>query len=162
MIAACSSDRSQMPPACPTAVLLEGAENISTHVPASGRRPEDLQLVAALSGLVSACQVAGPDVDVALAFNVLGERGPAYGTPPVRLTYFIATVGPDRRIVDKQLFDIELAIPPDQVTAGLRETLTLRLPGMGQAEAARHRIYVGFQLDEAARRERLEPRSGPL
>jgi hypothetical protein len=162
LIGACSSDPPELAGPCPSASLLQGAESASIYVPGSDRRPEDLELAIALNDLVSACQFTGAGVDVALAFNLLAQRGPAYRPEPARLSYFVATVGPDRRILDKELFDAEITVPAGQEAIGMRETLTLRLPGLGEDEAARYRVYVGLQLEDAARRERLEPEAGPL
>jgi hypothetical protein len=162
LIAACSSDPPELGGPCPSAALLQGAESTSIYVPGSDRRPEDLEIVIALNDLVSACQFTGAGVDVALAFSLLAQRGPAYRPEPARLSYFVATVGPDRDIVDKQLLDAEVTVPAGQEATGMRETVTLRLPGVGEDEAARYRVYVGLQLDEAARREQLEPQAGPL
>jgi hypothetical protein len=162
LIAGCSSDPPEPPGPCPSAALLQGAESASIYAPGSERGPDDLELAIALNDLLSACQPTGDGLDVALAFNIFAQRGPAHRPEPIRLSYFLATVGPEGRIVDKQLLDTEITVPAGQETVGLRETLTLRLPGVGEDDAARYRVYVGLQLDEAVRRQRLGPETGPL
>lgn len=160
LTAACSSDPPEAPAPCPPVVMLQGAESTSIYLPESDEAPRDLQLVVALNDLVSTCRFAGDSVDVALAFNVLAQRGPAAPADPIHIGYFLATVGPERQIVDKQLLDVELSFASDQETTGLRETLTLRLPGVGEAQAAGYRVYVGLQLDEAAPGARRAPLPG--
>jgi hypothetical protein len=161
LFAGCSSDPPEPPGPCPSAVLLQGAESTSIYAPGSEQGPDDLELVIALNDLVSACRPTEGGMDVGLAFNVFAQRGPAFQPEPIRLSYFLATVGPDRQIVDKQLLDVELDMPADQESTGMRETITLRLPGVGE-DAASYRVYVGLQLDEVARRQRLEPDAGRL
>jgi hypothetical protein len=162
LFAGCGSDPPEPPGPCPSAALLQGAESTSIYAPGSEQGPDDLELAIALNDLVSACQPTGAGMDVGIAFNVFAQRGPAFQPEPIRLSYFLATVGPDRQIVDKQLLDIELDMPADQESTGMRETITLRLPGVGEAQAAGYRVYVGLQLDEPARRQRLEPDAGRL
>jgi hypothetical protein len=162
LIAGCTSDPPEPPGPCPSAALLQGAESASIYAPGSEGGPDDLELAIAFNDLVSACQPTGAGMDVGLAFNIFAQRGPAFQPEPIRLSYFLATVGPDRQIVDKQLLDVELSMPADQESTGMRETITLRLPGVGEAEAAGYRVYVGLQLDEAARRQQLEPDAGRL
>jgi hypothetical protein len=162
LIAGCGSGPPERPGPCPSAALLQGAESASIYAPGSERGPDDLELAIALNDLVSACQPTGAGMDVGLAFNIFAQRGPAFQPEPIRLSYFLATVGPDRQIVDKQVLDVELSIPADQESTGMRETITLRLPGVGEDDAASYRVYVGLQLDEAIRRQRLEPDAGRL
>jgi hypothetical protein len=162
LFAGCGSGAPELPGPCPSAALLQGAESASIYVPGSEQGPDDLELAIALNDLLSACQPTEDGMDVALAFNIFAQTGPAHRPDPIRLSYFLATVGPEGRIVDKQLLDTEVTVPAGQDAVGLREALTLRLPGVGEDEASRYRVYVGLQLDETVRRQRVGPETGPL
>jgi hypothetical protein len=155
--AACSSSDAAGPAApCPTALLLKGAERTADYRPA-GTRPADLRHLAVMTDLVSACRYDDAGVDLGLAFDLIAEKGPAYAGGPLQLTYFVATVAPDQELWSKELFDSEIVFPEDQSLAGNSEQMTLRLPDVGPEAGAAYRVYLGFQLDDAEMRRRLEP-----
>ena len=76
------------------------------------------------------------------------QRGPALEGDRVNVTYFIATIGPDQTILDKQTFEAEVLFPEGRQVAGIFEALTLRIPIASAADALPE-LYVGFQLDPA-------------
>ncbi len=73
------------------------------------------------------------------------------------LTYFVATMGPDRQVLSKQLFDSEIVFAKDEDLAGVAEQLTLRLPSVTPEEASGYNLLLGFQLDDAELEQRLKP-----
>lgn len=140
------------PPPCPALQILPGADAISAYAPGRQGEAAGLNYVAGLGDPASACRYDGQGVEIDLAFNLLVEQGPAFDAAPVRLTWFIATVAPGAQIQSKQLFTSEVIFPEAQEAAGLREEVTLRVPGVRPDDSARLVVYVGFQLDEASRR----------
>lgn len=161
LLTTCSSSRpgtpETLPLACPTALLLDGAERTSTYDPGADRRPSALRHLAVLTNLSSNCRFNDQGVDVDLAFDLIAERGPAFAGNSVELTYFIATIGPDRQILSKQLFDSEIVFAGDEEVAGVAEQLTLRLPSITPDEGQDYGVFLGFQLDEAELEDRLRP-----
>ena len=92
-----STPVSEPPPACPAALILEGAERTSVYRAGAQPRASEIRYIAVLRDLTSACRyysdADGGGVDVDLTFNLIAERGPAMaGSEPV--TYFVATLGP--------------------------------------------------------------------
>jgi hypothetical protein len=110
-----------------------------------------------LSDLVSACQYDEAGVDVGLRFNLIAEQGPAYDGGPLQLTYFIATLAPDQEVWRKELFGSEVVFPEGSRIAGNSEQMTVRLPHVEPATGSAYEVYVGFQLDDAEMRRRLQP-----
>src|SRR5690606_40596842 len=92
-LCACSSSDPQTPPiACPTAVLLDGADRTSAYRTGAERRPDNLRYMAALLNLASDSREVGEGIVVALCFDVLAERGAAVSDAE-SLEYFVAPVG---------------------------------------------------------------------
>lgn len=155
-----STDPPAPPPPCPTALLLEGAERTSVYRAGAEPRPDQLRYLAVLTDLSSVCryydEADGQGVDVDLSFNVIAERGPAIAGGE-ELEYFIATVGPDGRILAKDVLRGDLTFTEGEQRAGWNEDLTLRLPTVTPPEAANYALYIGFQLDDAQLRRREQP-----
>jgi hypothetical protein len=156
LLGACSSTAPvpPPPPVCPTALLLSGAERSAAYRSESDRTPDGLQHLAVLTDLASDCRYVEDGVEVDLAFNLIAERGPAFA---VQLAYFVATVDPQQQIVAKQVFNSEIDFPAGQDSAGSAQQLTLKIPSVNAEGGAGYDIYVGFQLDDAQMRARMQP-----
>ena len=163
VLSACGSTPPEPAPAappCPTALLLEGLERTTAYRAGAELRPSEIRYLAVLTNLTSACRYGsgeeGADVDVDLNFAVVAERGPAMsGTE--ELTYFVATMGPDGRILGKEVLQSELAFVEGEDRTGWSEELTLRLPSVTPENGGDYMLYVGFQLDDAELERRLQP-----
>lgn len=129
--------------ACPPTQIAVPADRVG-----HGNDDGQLRYVASMADLVSACRQDEEDIEIDISFVMSAERGPAFAEQPVTLTYFLATVNPNRDIVDKQLLDVQFAFLPEQPVSALRETLTLRLPASDEASGANYSLYLGFQLDQ--------------
>jgi hypothetical protein len=160
-LAACSSTPEPPPPACPAALFLDGAEQTAVYTPGAGAepRPDQLRYLAVLTDLSSACRYdddsSAPGVDVDLSFKVIAERGPAL-MDREEVTYFVATVAPDRRILARDTLGGDLPFE-DKQQVGLSENLTLRLPSITPAQAPYYTLLIGFQLDDEELRRREQP-----
>jgi hypothetical protein len=157
VLSACGSSDSEPPAApCPTVLLLKGAERTADYRPGPSPRPADLRYLAVLTDLVSICRYEESGVDVALRFNLFAEKGPAYGGGPLQLTYFIASLGPDQQILSKPLLDAAIDFPEGQQRAGSSQEMTVHMPGVTPAAGQEYSVFLGFQLDDAEMRLRLE------
>ena len=110
-----------------------------------------------MADLVSLCRYEDNGADVALRFNLIAEQGPAYDGGPLQLTYFVASLGPDQQILSKPLFDALIEFPEGQQSAGSSQEMTVHMPKVTPATGPEHSVFVGFQLDDAEMRRRLEP-----
>jgi len=158
-LAGCASDQSPAPraPACPSALILQGAERTAAYTPGADAGPSALQHIAVLTNLASACRFGEDGVDVDLAFDLIVERGPAMAGAAAELTYFVATLGPGDEVLAKQLLTSEIAFETEERVAGMAEALTYRLPAVTAGQGQDYLIYVGFQLDPAELDQRLQP-----
>ena len=68
----------------------------------------------------------------------------------------MATVGPGRQILSKQLLT---AISPSRGRGAgrLAEQLTLRLPSVTPAQGQDYSLFIGFQLDDEELKRREQP-----
>lgn len=129
--------------ACPSAQVAVPSDSIG-HSDEEG----SIRYVATIEKLVSNCQIDGDQVTLDLAFNLKAERGPAFNDEPIKLTYYLATVGPEREIIDKKLLNVELALEAEQTDNTIREKLTLELPASKDITGSNYNLYLGFQPDE--------------
>ena len=150
-LAACaSSDPEAPPPACPPALFLDGAAQTAVYTPGAGTepRPDQLRYLAALSDLSSTCRYVDEGVEMDLTFNLTAGRGPAFSSTPEEVTYFIATVGPDRRILKRDAYPAELSFGEGYAGARWSEQLTLLIRSIKPAQGQYYTLIVGFQLDD--------------
>jgi hypothetical protein len=161
LLAGCAGDGtdapSPQPPACPGALILQGAERTTAYAEGAAADPQAQRYLAVVTNLASACNYLEGAVDVDLAFDLIVERGPALEGDSVELTYFVATMGPGEEILAKQLLSSAIAFEAAERVAGSREQLTLRLPAVTPADGAAYALYLGFQLDGAELDQRLQP-----
>jgi len=144
------------PPACPSVAVLEGAGVTAGYRPGDERNPRSLRYMAGLSEPVSSCRYRSDGLEVDLSFNVLAEKGPAFNGGPLELTYFVAVVGPDQQVRSKELFSTELTFADGRKVAGQAESLTLRYPFVFAGEGVTLSFFLGFQLDPAETRRRMQ------
>jgi hypothetical protein len=158
-----STEPTQLPPPCPATLLLEGAERTTAYLAGGEGRASEIRYLAVLRDLTSACRYYsggdGAGVDVDLNFNLIAERGPALAGNE-ELTYFIATMGPDGRILAKEILRGDLAFADGEDRVGWSEAVTLRLPSVTPDAGEGYTLYLGFQLDDAEleRREQSSAR----
>lgn len=148
---------SEPPPPCPLALIVQGADQIAAYRDALPPDPAELRYLAVLADLSSGCRYQDDRLELALAFNLIAERGEALADETVQLAYFVGAVAPDGRLIDKQQFIAELTWPAGRERTGVREELVLRYPSISTASGPDYRFYLGFQLDPAGRRLTAPP-----
>jgi hypothetical protein len=159
-LAACSSSNPEpSSAACPAALFLDGAEQTAVYSAGAGMEPNPNQLryQAVLSNLSSACRYVDEGVEMDLTFNLTAGRGPAFSSTPEEVTYFIATLGPDQRILNRDAYSAELDFEEGYAGARWSEQLTLLIRSITPAQGSYYTLFIGFQLDD----EQLERRQQP-
>ncbi|MEL6961484.1 MAG: hypothetical protein AAFO01_01935 [Pseudomonadota bacterium] len=149
LVGACASnptERAEL--ACPPVQIAVPADRLG-HNNDKG----ELRFVAVMDELISNCRQDEDNLEVEITFTLSAERGPAFDEDLVDLTYFLATVDPNREIIDKQILGVQLDLGDDKAVSSLSETVTLRLPASTEASGANYNLYLGFQPDQQPRRQ---------
>jgi hypothetical protein len=159
LLTACSSSTPELPLACPAALFLDGAERTSVYRAGAGTQPnpDQLRYLAVLSDLSSACRYVDEGVEIDLTFSLTAGRGPAFSGTPETVTYFIATVGPDQRILKRDAYSAELDFAEGYAGARWSEQLTLLLRSITPGQGSYYTLFIGFQLDDEELKRREQP-----
>jgi outer membrane protein OmpA-like peptidoglycan-associated protein len=147
LLTACASqpgERAEL--ACPPVQIAVPADRLGHN-----NEKGELRFVAVMDELISSCRQDEENLEVEITFTMSAERGPAFDDEQVDLTYFLATVDPNRNIVDKQILGVQLDLGNDKALSALNETVTLRLPASTEASGANYSLYLGFQPDQQPR-----------
>lgn len=149
IVAACASQPEELASvACPPVQIAVPADRLGHNNEAG-----ELRFVAVMDDLFSSCQQDEDVLEVEITFTMSAERGPAFDEGQVDLTYFLATVDPNRDIVDKQILGVQLDLGNGKALSALSETVTLRLPASTEASGANYSLYLGFQPDQQPRQQ---------
>lgn len=147
LLSACAGNDLEPSPSCPQARFLDGADRTTVYRPDAPAQPKQVQYLAVLTGLSSACAFRDEGVDVSLDFKLIAERGPGHQGEPIVVTYFVATMAPPDQLLAKQVFDSAIEFEDSRQRAGVQESLTLRLPNITEAAAPGYTLYLGLQFD---------------
>ncbi len=155
LLAACASQPGErVELACPPVQIAVPADRLGHNNEAG-----ELRFIAVMDELISSCRQDEDNLEVEITFTMSAERGPAFDAEQVDLAYFLATVDPNRDIIDKQILDVQLDLGDDKALSALSETVTLRLPASTEASGANYSLYLGFQPDQQPRQR--EARAAP-
>ena len=142
-LAACAGSAPEVETACPPAQIAVPADRVG-NANADG----ELRFVVTMGDLASSCRHEGETLLVDLDFVVTARPGPALDLEQLPVSYFLATIDPERRIVDKQVIQIEIDVAAGQAKQDVQQQLTLRLPVSTDAGGANYSLYLGFQPDQ--------------
>lgn len=155
---------------CPSVRVLKDAARYARFRPGDGRDLTDLEVEAEIANLSYSCDYqdegafvyealfdeyegitpgTATGVVVEMQLRLAARRGPAGGTQPVeRLPYFVAVLGPDMSVIDKQIFTAGVRLPggPGATASTGPEEVELQLPIFGELRGWEYSVVVGFQL----------------
>lgn len=147
-LAACSSsDKKEAAIACPEIMLPDDADELTRFRAGGGVDLTDVEFQARITGSGLSCSKGeGREtiVDVAIGFE--GARGPAATKPSFPLDYFVAVVGPDGQILNREGFRIEMQLPDRRSLGSRTDEIRVTIPVAEGREASDYRLYAGIQL----------------
>lgn len=121
---------------------------------ASGGAGDAPALVARIVGFDSLCEYDnGEDprggMTLSLTVAMGAERGAGATDAPVPLPWFVAAVGPDRAVANKQVFMTEAMFdsPEARIARVATGGVDLRFPAGAARPPWEYEVLVGFQLD---------------
>ncbi|WP_135080849.1 hypothetical protein [Terasakiella sp. SH-1] len=169
-LSACSSVdslkvwRAKKPEPCPRVTVLKNASELTKFKQGPGRDLIDVLFEAKVSNVLSACkynvdyETRAGIISAQIAPVINAKRGPANQTRSAEVEYFIAVIGQDRKILQKNTFPLKLAFPGNLTQNEVRdEPVDLSIVTDGSTDGTDYEIYVGFQLsrEEMAYNERM-------
>lgn len=159
--------RADKPEPCPRVTVLKNAAQLTKFKEGPGRDLIDVLYEARVSNVLSLCKY---DVDydtrvgsilTQVAAVVAAQRGPADKNRYADLSYFIAVVDEQKKVLQKQVFPLRLAFPGNLTQNKVRdEPVDLTILTDGKTDGSNYEIYVGFQLsrEEIAHNQKISER----
>jgi len=153
---------SDPPPFCPQVSIMSQAKKATFYHPGPGRDLTDVVFDVQIGDIAYECSYDFDDVgnSVTVGVNVLflAERGPAAEQNWMEVPYFVAVTNPNRNILAKKLFTLDMAFEGNGVRAQAVEELVQTIPFPVGVNGAAYKIFIGLQLTakqlEDLRRER--------
>jgi hypothetical protein len=159
-LADCTPVSNQFPPACPRTGTLGDASDITRYRP-GGRDLTDLLLDGRITGVNGSCTKSDRrTLAVSLSVSMLLVRGPAAGSAPLEVPFFVA-VSRGGEILDKQVYRVVPAFEANSSTARVTsDPINITLPIGRETLGSAYDVVVGFQLspEELALNRRRGPR----
>ncbi len=130
-------------PPCPRVALVDGADQVVRYA-GEGRSEQDIAFEARILGVGGECEFTDELrlVTVDMRLRIEGARGPALETKDAPLSYFVAIVDPDGRVLARKEF--ETAIPLEDARAIIAEELEQEIPLPEGRRAASYTLFVGL------------------
>lgn len=113
-----------------------------------GRTTNDVAFAAHILGVGGDCQFSEDQrrVTVNMKVRIEGARGPALVGKEAPLSYFVAIVGPDGKVLAREEF--ATAIPLKDKTAIISEELEPAIPLPEGRRAASYTVFVGLVISQ--------------
>lgn len=169
-LAACDSIpfmREEKPEPCPRITVLRNASELTKFKEGPGRDLIDVLYEAKITNVLSLCEydvdydTRVGEINAQVAPVISALRGPADTSRIAELSYFVAVVDQDKKILQKNRFPLRLGFPGNLTQNEVRdEPVTLTIKTDGSTDGADYEIYVGFQLsrEELEYNERIKQR----
>lgn len=152
-----------LPVACTEPGILADGADLTRYRPGPVQDLTTLEYDARLVGLNGSCTPGrgNRSIDLSLTASFSVERGAAARGRVVDLPWFVAVLGPDGQVLDKQVFVERVSFGRNETrTTGTSDPVTLSLPVGEERRVQDYRIFVSFELtpEELALNRRRGPR----
>ncbi|SCA55582.1 conserved exported hypothetical protein [Candidatus Terasakiella magnetica] len=145
--------RAEKPEPCPRVTVLKNAAELTKFKEGPGRDLIDVLFEAKVTNVLSQCYY---DVDydtragaitAQVAPVIAAKRGPADQSRSAELSYFIAVIDDNKKVLQKSTFPMKLAFPGNLTQNEVRdEPVDLTIVTNGATDGSNYEIYIGFQL----------------
>ena len=149
MLGGCEILGAPPPVVCPAVYVVADAAKVTQYREGSGTDLTDIGYAASIVGIDWACSYDDDGtLDVEIAVDFSAARGPAATGGVGRFTYFVALADPDREIITKQEFPVEVTFDGNTSRVGFRRIAGATFVVADPSAGAAYQLYVGFKLDE--------------
>ncbi len=149
VLGGCGLLKKKRQPPCPRISVLEDAKRVVTYAPGGGTDLSAMVNEVRLVGISATCSYRKFEVMVDMELTIAARRGPADRSRKAPVKYFVAIMGPGRKIVAKRVFEVTVTFPVNVDVGGLTDNLVQRIPLGRDGRAAGYRIIAGLQLTPA-------------
>ena len=147
---------------CPQVAIIHELEMVKDY---GVEKPTAEQLVAAarMKSIEGTCSYHDDGIDIEFTLNLAAAKGPRLGGNQVDFPYFVAVVGPDQTILNKNQMSVEFKFKGDEKIATHEEPLHVFIPLPKDKNAAgpNYRVLAGFQLTEAQLKDVRQHETAP-
>lgn len=141
---------------------MDQAKKVTLYRPGPGRDLTDVAFDVQIGDIAYECSYdfdnAGNSVTVGVNVLFVAQRGPAAEQNRIEVPYFVAVTNPNRHILTKKLFTLEIVFEGNAVRAQTVEKLAQTIPFPVGGNGAAYKTFIGLQLTpkqlEDLRRER--------
>jgi hypothetical protein len=143
------AEKEQATPICPQVAILRELEAIQDY---GNEKPDPGQLVAKakMRSVDGTCAYRKDGIDVAFDLNFVAAKGPRLGGLHIGFPYFIAVVGSDDNILNKERMTVEFGFSSSSEITERAESLHvfIPLPKDKRVSGPSYRVLMGFQLTQ--------------
>lgn len=154
-LSACSNSETASGPQCPRVGIIGDAGSVTKFREGPGRDPTDIAYEVKLGPISGDCAYAGnrSKVSVSVKLPIVAARGPADPGVGPTVSYFVAVVAPDQRVLAREEFSRRIEVPSNQARAGVVEELEEIMPLKSGQDGSALQVLIGLNLsaDELAR-----------
>ncbi len=145
--------RADKPEPCPRITVLKNAAELTKFKEGPGRDIIDVLFEAKIANVLNACKydvdydTRAGSIHTQVAPVIAAQRGPADQSRKADVSYFIAIVDQNKKILEKTTFPLRLAFPGNLTQNEVRdEPIDLTIVTDGSRDGSDYEIYVGLQL----------------
>jgi hypothetical protein len=140
-LAACGgSSADAVPTYCPSPFTVTDAGRLTHFKDGPGRDPRDIAYEAVVAGSRTTCEVSRNQINVTLLMRISVNAGPAVGSGPTRVPYFVRVIDGSGAVVQGQEFTADFRLSAANPKGSSQEELSLFLPQGGS-----YRIAIGLK-----------------
>ncbi|BBK34832.1 hypothetical protein EDC65_2681 [Stella humosa] len=152
VLAGCGSlnpfGKSETPPACPRAVVVNDLSRVTEYRPGAGRDLSDVVYSAGIERVDSTCEYdRRRKVTMQTTVNLVVERGPADRARQAQVTYFVAVADAANQVLARETFTVPVKFEGNVTRMQASEEIE-QVIQLGGGTGAGHKIFVGFPLTE--------------
>ena len=136
---------------CPVAGALEEAMQVVRFTPDSDKTPTDLVFAAQFARVGRTCYFDEKEAQIDIALMIEVRRGPANTEAEAPLTYFVAVLDPEDKVVLRQPFKAVVKFQNRDTRVSYVDQFGVVID-LGKFKPSDFRVYVGFEMtpDELA------------
>jgi len=143
---------------------MDQAKKVTFYRPGPGRDLTDVAFDVQIGDIAFDCSYdfddAGNSVTVGLNVLFVAQRGPAAEQNRIEVPYFVAVTNPNRHILAKKLFTLEMVFEGNAVRAQAVEELAQTIPFPVGANGSAYKSFIGLQLTPAQLNDLRRERGG--